>query len=316
MSISKNVQAITLALVDFKKPHLILVPDDVNRIRELIQLLTPFKTVGEVFGMDSDITITSIVPMFQFLETKVLNARPGDSGMVTDMKKHMLLKLKNRYTNNQWNFLQAVTLLDPRVKSQVNTPTVVVSLKSKVKEIAQSTVPDTIPATQNQEYHNLQNSAFTTPPASSSPTGGPSHSHVFTKNTLLDNVYNDDSDDDVPSNIDQLDETIDNEYNSYYSIKLTNQQKKTTQLITWWKERKGQFPCLFQAVKCLLSTPATSVPSERIFSEAGYIARARRSRIIPANLNKFLFIKKNLKYVPELNKRQLDLDEQDIIELT
>ena len=176
-------------MVEFKKPHLILHPDDTVKIRELIQLLTPFKTVGEVFGMDSDITITSIVPMFQFLENKVLNANPADSAMVKDMKKHMLLKLKNRYNPKQWNFLQAVTLLDPRVKACVNTPPVVEHLKSKIKEIAQSTVPDQIPPTQNQEYHNLQSSAFTTPPASSSPTDGPSHSHVFTKNTLLDSVY-------------------------------------------------------------------------------------------------------------------------------
>ena len=189
----------------------------------------------------------------------------------------------------------------------------VLDLKSKIKEIAQSTVPDIIPPTQNQEYHNLQSTSFTTPPASSSPPDGPSHSHVFTKDTLFDSVYNDDSDDDVPSNINQLDEKIDNEFNLYRSIKITSEQKKTTNLITWWKQRKGQFPCLFQAVKGLLSTPATSVPSERFFSEAGYIARARRSRIIPQNLNKFLFIKKKLKYVPELTK--LDLTEEEIMEL-
>ena len=55
----------------------------------------------------------------------------------------------------------------------------------------------------------------------------------------------------------------------------------------------------------MLHTPATSVPSERIFSEAGYIARARRSKILPRNLNKFIFIKKNMKYIPELTKEHL-----------
>ena len=153
-------------------------------------------------------------------------------------------------------------------------------------------MPDQIPPTQNQEYHNLQSTSFTTPPASSSPPDGPSHSH---KDNLYNTVYIDDSDDDVPANNSQLDEKIDIEVNSYKSIKLSGEQKKSTHLITWWKERKGQFPCLFQAVKALLSTPATSVPSERIFSEAGYIARARRSRILPRNLNKFIFIKKKLK---------------------
>ena len=48
----------------------------------------------------------------------------------------------------------------------------------------------------------------------------------------------------------------------------------------------------------MLCTPATSVPCERIFSEAGYISRAKRSRILPENLDKILFIKKNKQYLP------------------
>ena len=47
-----------------------------------------------------------------------------------------------------------------------------------------------------------------------------------------------------------------------------------------------------------MGTPATSVPSERVFSEAGYIARAKRSKILPVHLNKYLFIKKKMSYLP------------------
>ena len=62
------------------------------------------------------------------------------------------------------------------------------------------------------------------------------------------------------------------------------------------ERKQNSLPTTFWS--SLLHTPATSAPSERIFSEAGYIARARRSKILPVNLNKHLFIKKNLKYVP------------------
>ena len=278
----------------------------------MIALLKPFKEVGEVFGRDKDITLTSIVPMFCYLKTTVLFENPSDSAMIKDMKKHMLTKLENRYNQQQWKFLKTVTILDPRVKGQVINEHSILDLKAKVKEIVQASVPDQIPPTQSQEYQNLQNSLFTTPPASSGPSEGPSHS---LNDNLYNTVYIDDSDDDVPANISQLDEKIDIEVNSYKSIKLSSEQKISTHLITWWKERKGQFPCLFQAVKALLSTPATSVPSERIFSEAGYIARARRSRILPRNLNKFIFLKKNLKYVPELSKQDLLSVDEDVVEL-
>ena len=70
-----------------------------------------------------------------------------------------------------------------------------------------------------------------------------------------------------------------------------------------------------ETVKALLHTPATSVPSERVFSEAGYIARARRSRILPKNVNKFIFIKKNFKYMTDLQKEDLEqIQEQEVPE--
>ena len=137
-----------------------------------------------------------------------------------------------------------------------------------MKAIVQATGPDQIPPTQNQEHHNLQSTIFTTPTASSSRPSTPSHSHTLTaKDNLFDTVYSDDSDEKVPD-LSQLDEKIEQELHFYKSIKLTRDQKKNTHLLTWWKDHRSQFPCLFQAVKALLATPATSVPSERIFSEA------------------------------------------------
>ena len=107
-------------------------------------------------------------------------------------------------------------------------------------------------------------------------------------------VYPGDSDEEV-TDLSDLDEKIDTELQCYKSIKLSRDQKLKTDILQWWRDHKSQFPCLFQAAKALLGTPATSVPSERIFSEARYIARARRSRIRPKNLNKFIFIKKKIK---------------------
>ena len=80
---------------------------------------------------------------------------------------------------------------------------------------------------------------------------------------------------------------------------MKKEQKANLKLISWWQERKAEYPYLFKAVKSMLCTPATSVPSERIFSEAGYISHAKRSKILPVNLDKYLFIKRNKIYLPE-----------------
>ena len=225
--------------------------------------------------------------------------------MIKDMKTHMLRKLKNRYNDDQIAFLKILTYLDPRFKGDI-TPDMTL-LKSKIKKIVEASGPNIIPPTQNQEYHNLQNQSFATSNASSSNSRAPSHRHTPTgtgKESFFQNFFESDSEDDI-ADVSQVDEKINQELFHYNTVKFTSQQKQETHLLEWWRARKTLYPCLAEAVKALLHTPATSVPSERIFSESGYIARARRSKILPRNLNRFIFIKKNMKYIPDLKKEHL-----------
>ena len=79
---------------------------------------------------------------------------------------------------------------------------------------------------------------------------------------------------------------------------MSKQDKENCNVLQWWKHNKTSFPCLFKAAQCLLHIPATSVPSEHIFSLAGYVVRDRRSKMLAANLNKFIFLKKNKGHIP------------------
>ena len=59
----------------------------------------------------------------------------------------------------------------------------------------------------------------------------------------------------------------------------------------WWKEHEGQYPFLSRVAKKHLSTPGTSVPSERVFSTAGDIISTKRE-----HLDQLLFLNKNIKH--------------------
>ena len=219
--------------------------------------------------------------------------------MIQSMKKCMLEKLSTRYSAIQEEYLTSIAYLDPRFKGSVEVN--VTDLKSRVKTIYEQTGSYIVGPTQNQELENITNPRFATPIAStsrSSSEGIPSQTQALNFNDL----YSDDTVDVEVSDINQLEEKIQSELNLYQSTRLTREQKINTDLLVWWKDHKSQFPCLFQAAKALLHTLATSVPSERIFSEAGYIARARRSKILPVNLNRYIFIKRNLKYTPDFHK--------------
>ena len=100
-------------------------------------------------------------------------------------------------------------------------------------------------------------------------------------------------------------ETGDEHYNALYievshyqKITMKGDEKQKTDVLTWWRNNRKLFPNLFKLVKVYLHIPATSVPSERIFSLAGYIVRSRRSKILAANVDKHIFLKKNEEHIP------------------
>lgn len=64
--------------------------------------------------------------------------------------------------------------------------------------------------------------------------------------------------------------------------------------LKWWSERKHIYPRLYEMMKRRLCVPATSVPSERVFSKAGQILTQRRSRLTTSKVEKNIFIQANL----------------------
>ncbi len=60
--------------------------------------------------------------------------------------------------------------------------------------------------------------------------------------------------------------------------------------LVWWLNNRSRFPVLAQKY---LSIPATSVLSERLFSNAGNHISAKRMRLSPDLVNKILFLKRN-----------------------
>ncbi|CAB5330942.1 unnamed protein product [Rhizophagus irregularis] len=63
--------------------------------------------------------------------------------------------------------------------------------------------------------------------------------------------------------------------------------------LTWWRINKTRFPVLSKLARKYLAIPATSTPSERLFSEAGNVMTIKRTQLAPNILENLVFCKKN-----------------------
>ena len=295
ISIMQNRDATTLALSDAGKLHLILTSEEITRILEIIDLLQVFKESTDKLGVQDDITITLIIPTFAFFRKTLTEVKEGESSMIKSMKIHMLNKLESRYSKPQIEYLSQCTFLDPRFKKTVSFD--LQSFTERVKDIALS-YTEIIHDTESQSLENIENPSFSnTHTRRELPTASTSNN---TRETVHGMFIDDLSEDETElTNSQDIIRKISLETDRFKSIVMKKEQKANIKLISWWQERKPEYPFLFKAVKAMLCTPATSVPSERIFSEAGYISRAKRSKILPVNLDKYLFIKRNKIYLPE-----------------
>lgn len=71
---------------------------------------------------------------------------------------------------------------------------------------------------------------------------------------------------------------------------------------TWWYERREKFPILNFIAKKYLAVYACSTASERLFSDAGNVLSAKRTRMCPRLFKKLIFLKRNGKYLDSIHR--------------
>ena len=76
-------------------------------------------------------------------------------------------------------------------------------------------------------------------------------------------------------------------------LNLSLPESREIYIIRYWYENRNKFPLLYELSLKYLCIPATSTPSERVFSKAGEIVSIKRSKLKPKNVNNLIFLNKN-----------------------
>eukprot|EP00057_Strongylocentrotus_purpuratus_P022867 XP_011677341.1 PREDICTED: uncharacterized protein LOC105444585 [Strongylocentrotus purpuratus] len=80
--------------------------------------------------------------------------------------------------------------------------------------------------------------------------------------------------------------SADEEYNEFLAQPPAN---VTVNPLMWWQGSHKRLPLLQQLARKYLGIPATSVPSEIVFSTAGNIVTAKRNCLLPENVDMLIF---------------------------
>jgi hAT family C-terminal dimerisation region len=106
---------------------------------------------------------------------------------------------------------------------------------------------------------------------------------------------------------------IADEITTYFLLPVARENKNP---LNWWKSKQEIFPILSIIARKYLGIPATSVASERLFSDAGNHITTKRSSLDPGLLGKMVFLKRNMSTMDHINvfPQDLDVENNDFVQ--
>ena len=76
---------------------------------------------------------------------------------------------------------------------------------------------------------------------------------------------------------------------------IYNDDMTYTNPLKWWKKNQGLYPVLAALAKVFLTIPATSAPSERVWSQSANVITTKRARLDETIASGIMFVKENVR---------------------
>lgn len=239
---------------------------ELQEIKTMLTILKPLEHVTKEISGEQYVTISKVIPIVNCLKTQIQNIDVSASPLAKSVQSTLLSKIGTRFGPIEDNyFLAASCLLDPKFKSlHFQDPRACSNAIAHIRRLC----------TNMQETHSSE--------TDSDSSAGTTVAYDFWSHhkTLAHNKQKKGSE--RESLFLKPDEV---------SLYLSNPVAPlSTDPLAQWEDMRNTFPCLYKIAQELLTIPATSVPSERLFSKAGATMTKIRNRLASKRLNKLLFL--------------------------
>ncbi|XP_060567575.1 E3 SUMO-protein ligase ZBED1-like [Ruditapes philippinarum] len=281
-----------------------LTSEEHSVVQELISVLKSFETATTILCAESSPTMHKVLPCMVKIKKKLEDVEsnpltsPVVKKVILKMKEELLKRtqvedvpllaaLLNPDTKNL-NFLTAEEqvsarqlLMDTALNLKVDNAALP-NVKVKQEEAVSANLPD-LPVLPDIDLESDQNVKF------ECEKEGPSEKKM--KLTDMDEWFDDVCF--IGESQQPLQNLIELEVHRYFSHNQPQSSKQQT-LLQWWQANHYFYPQLATLAKKYLAVPASSVPSERVFSLAGIVVDKKRSRLKPDLVDTLIFMKMNI----------------------
>jgi hypothetical protein len=277
--------------------HLLLDMNELSVVESIIKVLEPFEKLTVKISSEKKPTCGFILPAMHLLKNRDLVVNDSDSGAIAKMKTAMKEDLNKRYLTGEQDLLCLASAVDPRFKdlnwlsaaerdktfervyeeaiSLAKTPQLpgMVRVKVEPEESDMASFSQTVsgPPLPNLPEDLLQPFDPCVPqPSVSKPE---ENDDFFYDEVILVKV------EEGPVSIE---EKVRYEMGRF---KAEPRCPLDCHPMDWWKDRMGSYPYLVKVAIRYLMIPATSVPSERVFSAAGNIVRKDAALMLATSIS-------------------------------
>uniref|UniRef100_UPI003AAD97D9 E3 SUMO-protein ligase ZBED1-like n=1 Tax=Centroberyx gerrardi TaxID=166262 RepID=UPI003AAD97D9 len=265
-----------------KHHYLDLKPEQWNLIEELSQALEPFEGATVFLSGQQYVTLSALPQLVQSLK-KSIQSSAFETAPVRSYQALVAEQITARW--------QGLSVFQPE---SPNTVLIAAALDPRFRKLkflpadeafkVQSTV-QTMALAAKKEARQPNVSADG---ASSTAQDNPV-THAKGATSFLDNILgsSDSSTSDEEDEEQQLNQTVQKEVLMYFGEHPLSKKENP---LSWWKTNAARYPTLAKLAKSLLCIPATSTPSERLFSAAGNIASKRRASLSSEHVDMLTFL--------------------------
>ena len=256
-----------------RKSHLMPTADERETMDSIVALLQKFKVATIMISSEKKTTISLILPIIDVFNNH-LTIGMDDKPTVKKVKKAIKDDLDTRYQGDEIrNILKIATFLDPRFKE---LEWISIDIQNLVRDKTLDIVV--------KVFNDNNDTSIPVSSATVLKENEPANFFVSILKKSKPNTPN------VTNN--DMKSQIELEIKRYIQEPGIDNPTQFNP-IDWWKHRASCYPNLAETVKNLFCVPATSVPSERVFSTAGNIVNKLRSSLNPKNVDMLLFLNKN-----------------------